>query len=80
VTRPTCVAVAIAELALSPAVHVLWHGRVVCEDVRLARTPSRWPEGQRWMSLTEFAAGQAPEDRCEACWTRAPTLLERRSG
>ena len=80
VTRPTCVAVAIAELPLVPATHILWHGRVACQDVRLGSTPSRWPEGQRWMSLAESTEGPVPSDRCEMCWSRAPALLERRSG
>jgi hypothetical protein len=80
VTRPTCVAVSIAELPLVPATHILWHGRVACQDVRLGSTPSRWPEGQRWMSLTESTEGPVPSDRCEACLALAPALLERRSG
>ena len=77
VTRPTYAAVDVLEMPpMLPAVHVLWQGQVACEDARLAGVPSTWPEGQRWMSLTEFAAGSDPVDdaRCEVCWRRAPAL------
>jgi hypothetical protein len=80
VTRPTYVAVLALELPpLPPVVHVFWHGQVACEDVRLAGAPSSWPKDQLWMSLLEFADGSVPHgDRCEACWRRAPALVQRR--
>jgi hypothetical protein len=80
VTRPTCVAIAAMALPpMPPAVHVFWHGKVACEDVRLAGVPSSWPKDQLWMSLLEFADGSVPNgDRCEACWRRAPTLSKER--
>lgn len=78
VTQPSYVAVAAAELPLPPATHVLWHGKVVCDDVRLNHVaPSRWPKGHRWMSLAEFVEGKMPDDRCEACWKRAPVIAEK---
>ena len=77
VTRPTYVAVAALELPpLPPIVHVLWHGKVVCEDIRLAGVPSSWPQGQCWISLIEFAEGSDPDgDCCGACWRRAPAFI-----
>ena len=81
VTRPSYVAISVEETQpMMPAVHILWHGDVACEDVRLAGAPSSWPEGQRWMSLSEFGLGHDPDGiRCEACWERAPALVERMS-
>ena len=78
ITRPTYVAVSVLELPpMPPAVHVFWHGKVACEDVRLAGVPSSWPAGQRWMSLLEFADGSVPDgDCCAACWRRAPALIK----
>lgn len=77
VTRPTYGAVDLEEAPpMPPAVHVLWQGSVACQDVRLAGVPANWPEGQRWMSLTEFAAGNEPAGPyCALCWKRAPSLI-----
>lgn len=79
VTRPTYGAIACEEEPpMLPAVHVLWHGKVACADVRLGGIPSSWPEGQCWMSLGEFSAGHDPMGiRCDLCWERAVALVER---
>jgi hypothetical protein len=77
VTRPSYTSIEIEEAQpMMPAVHVLWQGQAACEDARLASIPARWPEGQQWMSLSEFALGHEPSGiRCEACWRRAPALV-----
>ena len=82
VTRPTYVAISSQELPPMPsAVHVFWRGQVACEDARLSSAPSKWPKGQYWMSLLEFADGSHPDgDRCEACWRNAPDLVQRLPG
>ena len=65
--------VAPIKVLMPSATHVLWSGRVLCEDLRLRGVPGGWPEGQRWISLKDVADGtHAPDDRCEACWARAP--------
>jgi hypothetical protein len=76
VMRPSYVVLAVEEAPpMLPAVHVLWQGRVACEDARLMGVPSSWPEGQRWMSLTEFAIGHEPHGPyCALCWQRAPEV------
>jgi hypothetical protein len=72
----------VAEFSAAPAkaaacTHVLWGGRVLCEDPRLRGVPRDWPPDQRWISLKDVADGTAaPPDRCEACWARAPALVE----
>jgi len=64
------------EVPMPPATHVLWGGHVLCEDKRLRGVPRDWPSGQRWISLKDVADGtDAPPDRCEACWTKAPELV-----
>lgn len=79
VTRPSYTAIEVEEAApMPPAVHVLWHGKVACEDARLAGVPSSWPEGQCWMSLLEFSAGHEPAGPyCPLCWRQAPELSRR---
>ena len=82
VTRPSYTAIEVEEEPpMLPAVHVLWQGQVACEDARLTGVPATWPEGQQWMSLTEFSTGADPIGiRCEVCWRRAPgALVEKRS-
>lgn len=71
----------VAEFSASPvkppATHVLWGGRALCEDSRLRVVPRDWPAGERWISLADVADGAAePSDRCEACWAKAPALVE----
>jgi hypothetical protein len=66
-----------ATLVRPAATHVLWGGRVLCDDPRLRGVPRDWPSDQRWISLKDVADGvAAPSDRCEACWGRAPALVE----
>ena len=77
VQQPSFVAVAASKVPMIAATHVLWGGNVLCEDLRLRGVPRDWPDGQRWASLKEVADGlEAPPDRCEACWTKAPGLVE----
>lgn len=78
VTRPVYTAIAVAEVEpMGPTVHVLWHGQVACQDVRLAGSPSSWPEWQVWMSLLEFSVGSVPHTSvCEECWKAAPALVK----
>lgn len=74
---PSLVAIDTREVAMLPATHVLWGGNVLCEDPRLRFVPRNWPTGQRWISLQEVADGSArPNDGCDACWTKAPKLVE----
>ena len=76
VHEPSFIAREATEVAMPPATHVLWSGRVLCEDPRLADVPGRWPEAQRWISLRDVADGvQAPEDVCASCWKRVPGLV-----
>jgi hypothetical protein len=74
--EPSFVALDAREIEMSPATHVLWGGRVLCEDLRLRHVPRDWPAGQRWISLKDVADGVTPPpDRCETCWTKAPGLV-----
>lgn len=77
VTQPAFVATG-ALVPMSPATHVLWGGKVLCEDPRLLRgVPRDWPADQRWISLADVADGaEEPADRCAACWAKAPALVE----
>jgi len=78
VMQPAFVALDAIEIPMPPTVHVLWGGDVLCEDPRLRRlkVPGNWPEGQRWISLKDVAGGvQAPVDRCEKCWAKAPAIV-----
>jgi hypothetical protein len=71
------------EIAMRPSTHVLWGGRVLCEDLRLCGVPRDWPAAQRWISLKDVADGvEAPTDRCEVCWNKVPGAVEdlRQSG
>jgi hypothetical protein len=75
--EPAFVTLDAREIPISPAVHVLWGGRVLCEDLRLRRVPRDWPDGHRWLSLKDVADGaEPPPDRCESCWTKVPRLVE----
>jgi hypothetical protein len=77
VEQPSFVAATAQEIPMPPATHVMWGGRVLCEDLRLRGVPRDWPAGQRWISLKEVADGAAaPPDRCEACWSKAPILVD----
>jgi hypothetical protein len=77
VQEPSFVAIAALKVPMLAAMHVLWGARVLCEDLRLRGVPRDWPEGQRWTSLRDVADGAAaPLDRCEACWAKAPGLVE----
>jgi hypothetical protein len=76
VYRPTFVTRDAREVEMPAATHVLWGGRVLCEDLRLAAVPGSWPEGQRWISLKDVSTGMAePPDRCEICWTKVHGLI-----
>jgi hypothetical protein len=76
VAQPSFVALDAHEIQMPPAAHVLWAGRVLCEDKRLRGVPGDWPEGQTWISLSDVADGAAtPADRCAACWAKAPGLV-----
>ena len=76
VPQPSFVALLAREVPMPTAVHVLWGGNVLCEDRRLRDVPGNWPKDQRWISLQDVANGvEAPADRCEACWTKAPDLV-----
>ena len=76
-TQPSFVAVDARMVPMPPATHALWGGHVLCEDLRLRGVPRDWPDGQRWISLKDVADGtEAPPDRCETCWTKAPGLVE----
>lgn len=75
--EPSFVAIDVREVPMSPATHVMWGGRVLCEDLRLRRVPRDWPVGQRWISLKDVADGaEDPPDRCETCWAKAPGLVD----
>lgn len=77
VPKPSFVAIEVREVPMVTATHVLWGGRVLCEDLRLRGVPRDWPADQRWISLKDVADGAAaPPDRCEACWVKAPGLVE----
>jgi len=76
VHRPTFVTLDAREVEMTAATHVLWGGRVLCEDRRLATVPGSWPTGQRWTSLKDVADGTvAPPDRCETCWIKVHGLI-----
>lgn len=73
VHRPSFTAIDTREVEMAAATHVLWGGRVLCEDLRLCGVPRVWPADQRWISLKDVADGHAaPPDACEACWKKAP--------
>jgi hypothetical protein len=75
--QPSFVAIDAREIAMPPAAHVLWGGRVLCEDLRLRGVPRDWPNDQRWISLRDVADGvETPPDRCAACWAKVPGLVE----
>ena len=77
VPQPSFLTIEARTIPMPPATHVLWGGKVVCPDLRLAGVPSSWPAGQRWISLADVANGATePADRCEACWSKAPVLVE----
>lgn len=77
VQEPSFVAVTALRVPMRAATHVLWGGRVLCEDLRLRSVPRDWPEGQRWISLKDVADGAAaPADRCFTCWNKAPGFVE----
>lgn len=77
VQEPSFVALDTREIEMRPATHVLWGGKVLCEDLRLRHVPRDWPVKQRWISLKDIADGAArPDDGCDACWTKAPGLVE----
>ena len=77
VQEPSFVALDTLEVEMSPATHVLWGGNVLCEDLRLRHVPRDWPDDQRWISLKDVADGaDVPPNPCEACWTKAPTIVE----
>lgn len=64
---------------MSPALHVLWSGRALCQHGRLRGVPGSWPQGHRWISLKDVADGvPIPPDqsRCQACFARAPGVIE----
>ena len=76
-TQPTFVAYEAREIELPAATHVLWGGHTLCKDLRLRCVPRDWPVGHRWISLKDVADGaQAPPDPCEACWAKAPSLVD----
>jgi hypothetical protein len=75
--EPSFIAFDARVVPMPPATHVLWGGRALCEDKRLRGVPRDWPVGHRWISLKDVADGvAAPPDRCAACWTKAPGLVE----
>ena len=82
VPQPSFVAIDVRDVPMEPmepATHVLWGGRALCADLRLRGVPGEWPDGQRWISLRDVAAGPlptAPPDPCEACWTKAPGFVD----
>lgn len=70
-------------LVMEPAVHVLWHGRALCSDIRLDREPAKWPTGQTWIGLPELArvdvrepARDLDQVTCQRCKRRAPGRIE----
>ena len=76
-SQPTFVAYEAREIELSAATHVLWGGHALCGDLRLRCVPRDWPVGHRFVSLKDVADGEsAPLDRCETCWTKAPSLVD----
>ena len=77
VAAPSFVALDVSEVSMQPATHVLWGGKVLCEDLRLRGVPRDWPEGQRWISLKIVADAVAAPllDRCETCWKKVPGLV-----
>lgn len=77
VSQPSFVATDAHVVPMPPATHVLWGGRTLCSDRRLRGVPSGWPLDQRWTSLEDVANGAVPPpDRCEACWAKAPALVD----
>ena len=77
VQEPSFVALDAHEIEMPPATHVLWGGRVLCEDLRLRLVPRDWPEGQRWISLKDVAGDvEQPPDYCATCRSKASGLIE----
>lgn len=75
-SQPTFVAIDAQEMEMPEGTHVLWGGRVLCEDLRLRDVPRDWPAGQCWISLKDVADGaEAPANRCERCWAKAPSFI-----
>lgn len=75
--RPSFITVEAHEVSMPAATHVLWGGHALCADLRLRGVPRDWPAGQRWISLKDVADGiEAPPDRCETCWAKAPGLVD----
>jgi hypothetical protein len=83
-TQPTFVAIEAREIEMPASTHVLWGGRVLCEDLRLSSVPGDWPAGHRWISLKDIADGSEADfqerfalpDRCASCWAKVPGLVE----
>jgi hypothetical protein len=77
VAQPSFVTLEARTIQMQAASHVLWGGKVLCADLRLRGVPRDWPADQRWISLADVADGaKAPPDRCEACWDKAPGLVD----
>jgi hypothetical protein len=76
VVQPSFIATSSQREPMPEATHVLWGGRVLCEDLRLRSVPGDWPPGQRWVSLVDVSTGVAAPDPCPACWSKAPKLVE----
>ena len=73
---PSFVMLAPPKIPMEPSTHVLWSGRVLCEDARLQDIPDNWPEGQLWISLMDVVDGKlVPENSCEKCWSTVPRLV-----
>jgi hypothetical protein len=77
-TQPSFVAIDARQIEMAAAVHVLWGGHVLCEDLRLRAVPRDWPESQRWVSLKDVAENiEVSEDlRCPVCWGKVFKLIE----
>ena len=70
VPQPSFRATQVKEIPMEPATHVLWHGRTLCDDLRLRSVPRDWPVGQRWLSLDAVIEQDDPPDRCKECWIK----------
>lgn len=74
VMEPAFVVLDAIEIMPLPTVHILWNGAALCP---LRGLPKDWPSGHRWISFKDVAGGvEAPADRCETCWAKAPPLIE----
>ena len=76
VHEPSFIATSASRAVMPDATHVLWGGRVLCEDLRLREVPRDWPERQRWVSLTHVAEGVVAPNPCQKCWTAASGLVK----